>query len=130
MENALALHIPISAINFLYTHHTSSQYPVRDSILQVQQGQLSVVLGQSWNILAPGEVCGTQKDYLDIFGGLGAAGLSQTWQKLHLCFVFNMDLSMPYVLVLTQISQDEEVLPLHKGGNQSWTNVYAAQDLE
>lgn len=36
---------------------------------------------------------------------------------------------MPYVLVLTQTSPDEAVLPLHKGGTQAWTNVYVAQDL-
>lgn len=36
---------------------------------------------------------------------------------------------MLYVLVLTQTSPDEVVLPLHKGGTQAWTNVYVAQDL-
>lgn len=80
--------------------------------------------------MAAGEVCETQKNYLDIFGGLRTAELSQTWQKLHLYFVVSVDLSMPYVLVLIQISPDEEVLPLHKSGTQAWTNVYEAQDLE
>lgn len=40
MEKALALSIPISAISSLYTHHTSSQYPARDSILQSSTGPI------------------------------------------------------------------------------------------
>lgn len=80
-------------------------------------------------MLAAGALCGTQETYLDMFGGLGTAWHSQTWQKLHLCFSHGLDLGMPYALVLTQVSLDEEVLPLHKGVTQAWTNVYIAQDL-
>ena len=80
------------------------------------------------HILAAGVLCGTQETYLDIFGGLGTAGHSQTLQKLHLYCIHGLDLSMPYVLVLTQISSDE-VLPLYKGGTQAWINVYVPQDL-
>lgn len=127
MEKALALQIPISALNSLSTHHISLQHPARYSILH-HQGQLSVVRGQGWGTLAAVALCGTQETYLDIFGGLETAGHGHTWQQLRLRCIHGLDLSVPYVLVLTQISPDE-VLPLHKGGSQAWTNVYAAQNL-
>lgn len=85
-----------------------------------------MVQGQGYSTVAAGALCGTHEISLDIFGELETAGHRQSW---HLYFIHGLDLRMPYVLVLTQISPDEEVLPLHRGGTQAWANVYAAQDL-
>lgn len=65
----------------------------------------------------------------ETFEGLGTAGHHQTWQKSNLYCIHVLDPSMPDVLVLTQISCDEEVPPGHKARTQTWINVPVAQHV-
>lgn len=76
--------------------------------------------------MTAGALCGTRETYLDTFEGRGTAGRSQTWQKLNLYCIHDLDPSMTHVLVLAQISCDEEKPPFHKARAQTWINVSVA----